>query len=144
MDHILRALLAQNNDQGYEQSIYYLSRTMIGVEHQYNSVKEEFLALVFTMQKMRCYLAGQLIHVIFRVNPLRLLMTKPSSLNNQVAKWAIILSQYKIRFMPQKAMKGQAVVDFLAELPDPRSTKLCKDLPDKIAKVYMNQTSFEE
>ena len=33
MDHSLGALLAQNNDQGYEQAIYYLSRTMIGAEH---------------------------------------------------------------------------------------------------------------
>jgi len=29
MDHSLGALLAQNNDQGHEQAIYYLSRTMI-------------------------------------------------------------------------------------------------------------------
>ncbi|XP_020250517.1 uncharacterized protein LOC109827902 [Asparagus officinalis] len=41
MDHSLRALLAQNNDQGHEQAIYYLSRTMIGAEHWYNLVKKE-------------------------------------------------------------------------------------------------------
>ena len=29
MDHSLGALLAQNDDQGREQAIYYLSRTMI-------------------------------------------------------------------------------------------------------------------
>jgi len=36
MDHSLGALLAHNNDQGHEQAIYYLSRTMIGTEHRYN------------------------------------------------------------------------------------------------------------
>ena len=81
MDHSLGALLAQNNDQGHEQAIYYLSRTMIGAEHRYNPVEKECLALVFAVQKMRHYLVGQLIHVISRVNPLRLLMTKPSLLN---------------------------------------------------------------
>ena len=30
MDHFLGALLAQNNDQGHELAIYYLSRTLIG------------------------------------------------------------------------------------------------------------------
>jgi len=30
IDHYLRALLAQNNDQGHEEAIYYNSRTMIG------------------------------------------------------------------------------------------------------------------
>ena len=42
MDHSLGALLVQNNDQGHEQAIYYLSRTMIGDEHHYNSIEKEF------------------------------------------------------------------------------------------------------
>ena len=52
MDHSLGALLAQNVDQGHEQAIYYLSRTMIGAEHQYNLIEKECFALVFTVQKM--------------------------------------------------------------------------------------------
>jgi len=58
MDHSLRALLAQNNDQRHEQAIYYLSRTMIGAKHRYNPIKKECLALVFAVQKMRHYLIG--------------------------------------------------------------------------------------
>jgi len=58
MDHSLGALLAQNNDQGYKQVIYYLSRIMIGAEHRYNLVEKECLALVFVVQKMRYYLVG--------------------------------------------------------------------------------------
>jgi len=38
IDHSLGDLLAQFNDQGHEQAIYYLSRTMIGAEHRYNSI----------------------------------------------------------------------------------------------------------
>jgi len=41
-------------------------------------------------------------------------------------------------------MKGQVVVDFLAEHPDPRSTKLYQDLRDETAEVCMTQTSFKE
>jgi len=33
MDHFLGALLAQNNDQGHEQVVYYLSRTMIRAKY---------------------------------------------------------------------------------------------------------------
>jgi len=61
IDHSLGALLAQNNDQGREQAIYYLSRTMIGVEHRYNPIEKECLGLVFAIQKMRHYLVGQTI-----------------------------------------------------------------------------------
>ena len=143
MDHSLGALLAQNNDQGYEQAIYYLSRTMIGVEHRYNLIEKECLALVFTVQKMRHYLVGQTIHVISKVNPLRLHMTKPSSPNGRLAKWAILLSQYEMQFLSQKFVKGQAVADFLTEHPDPRTTKLYEDLPDEVTEVCLTQMSFE-
>ena len=49
MDHSLGAYLAQTNDQGHEQPIYNLSRTMIGAEHRYNPIEKECLALVFVV-----------------------------------------------------------------------------------------------
>ena len=49
MDHSLGALLAQNSDQGHDQAIYYLSRTMIGAEHWYSLNKKECLVLVFAI-----------------------------------------------------------------------------------------------
>jgi len=61
-----------------------------------------------------------------------------------LAKWAILLSQYEMQFLPQKATKGQAVTDILAENLDPRVTRLYENLPNEIAEVYMTQTSFEE
>ena len=84
--------------------------------------------MVFAVQKMRHYLVGQIIHVISKVNPLRLFITKPSSLNSRLEKWAVLLSLYEMQFLPQKAVKGQAVADFLVEHLDPRTTKLYEDL----------------
>ena len=124
MDHSLGALLAQKNDEGFEESIYYLSRTLIGAESRYNPVEKESLALVFAVQKTRHYLVGQTIHVVSRVNPLRILMTKPLSLNSRLANWAMLLSQYNMIFTPQKAVKGQAFADFLAAHPIPVTSKL--------------------
>ena len=71
-------------------------------------------------------------------------MMKPSSLNGRLAKWAILLLQYEMQFLPHKATKGQAVADFLAEHAGPKATRLHENLPDEIAEVYMTQTSFEE
>ena len=92
---------------------------------------------------MRHYLVGQTINVISKVNPLRLRMTKPSSLNGRLGKWAILLSQYEMHFLPQKVVKGQAVADFLAEHPDSRATELYEDFSDEVAEVCLTQTSFE-
>jgi len=49
-----------------------------------------------------------------------------------------------MQFLPQKAVKKQAVAVFLAEHPDPRTTTLYKDLPNEIVKVCMAQTPFKE
>ena len=51
MDNSFGALLVQKNDEGHEQAIYYLSRTLIGVESRYNPIEKECLALVFAVQK---------------------------------------------------------------------------------------------
>ena len=58
MDYSLGALLAQKDDNGHEQAIYYLSRTLVGAESRYNSIEKECFALVFAVQKTRHYLVG--------------------------------------------------------------------------------------
>ena len=75
--------------------------------------------------------------------PFEVAVTKPSSPNGRLAKWAILLSQYEMRFQPQKAVKGQAVADFLAEHPDPGATKFYEVLPVEVAEVCTTQTYFE-
>ena len=44
----------------------------------------------------------------------------------------MLLSQYEMQFLPQKAVKGQAVADFLPEHADPRAVKLYEDLPNEV------------
>jgi len=46
--------------------------------------------------------------------------------------------------MSQKAVKGQAVVDFLADHPVLGTSKLYDDLPDKIAELNLINASSEE
>jgi len=46
--------------------------------------------------------------------------------------------------MPQKVTKEQAMVDFLADHPVPRTSKLYDDLSDKIAEVNLINASPEE
>jgi len=40
-------------------------------------------------------------------------------------------------FIPQKAVKGQALADFLAAHPVPKSSKLHEDIPDEIFESNM-------
>ena len=56
----------------------------------------------------------------------------------------MLLTQYKMQFMPQKMFKVQAVVDFLANHPIPGTSKLYDDLPDEIVEVNSINISSEE
>jgi len=53
MNHSLGALLALKNEEGFEQAIYYLRRTLNEAECRYNPVEKECLALVLAIQKTR-------------------------------------------------------------------------------------------
>jgi len=76
------------------------------------------------------------------VNPLHLLMMKPGSLHSRLAKWALLLSQYDMIFIPQKAIKGQALAEFLAAHLVPENSKLHEDISDEV--FESNVTSEDE
>src|SRR4051812_29349094 len=53
----------------------------------------------------------------------------------------MLLSQYDTHFLPQKATKGQAITDLLAENPRSNSATLFEELPDETAEVHSAQAS---
>src|SRR3954468_12289049 len=47
-----------------------------------------------------------------------------------------------MHFMPQKATKGQAIVDFFAESPRSKGVNLFEDLPNETAEVHSAQINL--
>lgn len=90
MDHAL--VLCQMNDGGHEKAICYLSRKMIRIEHRYNPIEKEWLALIFVIQMVWYYLHGQSTHIILKVNCLWVLMTQLTSHISWLAKLALFLT----------------------------------------------------
>ncbi|XXG53667.1 hypothetical protein AAC387_Pa03g1729 [Persea americana] len=130
LDYSLGALLAHENDERKEVALYYLNRMLVGAEHLYSPVEKECLVVMFAVQKLRHYLLSNTVYLILRINLLKVLVTKADSLNVRLEKWSILLSQFDIRYVPQKATKGQALADFLVKHPLPKDSPLKDDLPD--------------
>ncbi|KAL0552168.1 hypothetical protein IC582_011265 [Cucumis melo] len=126
----LGALLAQENDKGKECALYYLSRTLTGAELNYSPIEKMCLALFFAIDKLRHYMQAFTIHLVAKADPVKYILSRPV-ISGRLAKWAIILQQYDIVYIPQKAVKGQALADFLVDHPVPSNWKLCDDLPDE-------------
>jgi ribonuclease HI len=124
------ALLAQHNDEGKEAACYYLSRTMVGAEQNYSPIEKLCLALVFALKKMRHYVLEHQIELIARSDPVKYVLNKPA-LMDRLGKWAMSLMEFDITYVPQKAIKGQALADFLAAHPVPDDSPLVVELPDE-------------
>ncbi|KAL0291952.1 UNVERIFIED_CONTAM: hypothetical protein Scaly_2613200 [Sesamum calycinum] len=70
-------LLAQKNDEGKENALYYLSRTMKLNELKYSPIEKLCLALIFSIQKLKHYFQSHSIHLVSKANLLKYVMEKP-------------------------------------------------------------------
>ena len=111
-EHSLGALCAQENSEGMEKAFYYLSRTLVGAELNYSSIEKMSLALMFVVQKLKHYMQAHTQRVISKVDLVKYILSR-LVLQGRLARWAVILEQYDLIYISSKAVKGQALVDFL-------------------------------
>lgn len=85
---------------------------MVDAELNYSPIEKTCLTLVFALQKLRHYLLTTIVHLI-AADPLKYIMSLPS-VQRRIAKWTVLLSEFDIHYVPQRAVKGQVLADFLA------------------------------
>ena len=76
IDKSLGALLAQENDQGKEKAIFYISCTLVNYKLIYTFIEKACLAVVFASQKLRHYLLTQKVKLIAKIDPLKYILSK--------------------------------------------------------------------
>ncbi|KAG9442543.1 hypothetical protein H6P81_018397 [Aristolochia fimbriata] len=76
------------------------------------------------------YLLAHSTNLISRADPLKYIMPRPF-LSGRLAKWALLLSEFEINFVPQRAIKDQALANFLADHPVPAEWELTEEFPDE-------------
>ncbi|XP_075086304.1 uncharacterized protein LOC142169011 [Nicotiana tabacum] len=75
------ALLAQGNNEGKENALYYLSRMMTPNELKYSLTEKLCLALVFSIQKLKHYFQAHVVRLVSRANPIKLSCGKRTSIS---------------------------------------------------------------
>ena len=85
---------------------------------------------MFAITKLRHYLQAHSIRLISRIDPLKYIILRPI-LSGRLEKWALLLQESAIVYVSQKAIKRQALADFLADHPIPDEWRFSKDLPDE-------------
>uniref|UniRef100_A0A7N2L0M9 RNA-directed DNA polymerase n=1 Tax=Quercus lobata TaxID=97700 RepID=A0A7N2L0M9_QUELO len=126
----LGALMAQENKEGKERALYYLSRTLNGAELNYSPIEKMCLALFFAIDKLEHYMQAYTVRLIAKADPIKYVLSRPV-VSGRIARWAVLLQQYDLAYIPQKAVKGQALADFLADHPVPSDWEFSDDFPDE-------------
>ena len=71
-------------------------------------------ALGWVAQRLRQYILYHTTWLIARLDPIKYIFEKPS-LSGRIAMWQVLLSEFDILYVSQKAIKRSAIADFLAE-----------------------------
>ncbi|KAM1105002.1 hypothetical protein ACFX19_013518 [Malus domestica] len=117
-EEFIGCLLAQDNNAGREQAIFYLSRNLNPPEINYSAVEKLCLAVFFAASKLRHYMLQSVTQVIAQTDVIRYMLTRPI-VKGRIGKLTMALSEFSLQYVPQKAVKGQALADFLAHHPSP-------------------------
>jgi hypothetical protein len=99
---------------GKENVVFYLSRRMLDTEIRYHKIEKLCLCLFFTCTKLWHILLSAEIIVICKSDAMKHMLTAPV-LKGRLGKWMFALLEFDIRYLPVKAIKGQALVDLIAE-----------------------------
>lgn len=130
MESSLGAMLAQHNEEGNEHALYYLCWTMVNAKLNYSPIEKIYLALIFILQKLRHYLLTTMIHLIPRANPLKYIMSH-TLVQGHIAKCIVLLLKFNIHYVPQRAVKGQVLADFLATHLVPNGSPRQMEFPNE-------------
>ncbi|KAK2406377.1 hypothetical protein QL285_042113 [Trifolium repens] len=113
-DSTLGSMLAQEDENGEEKAIYYLSRVLNDAETRYSSIEKLCLCLYFSCIKLKHYIKPVDVFVYSHCDIIKHMLSKPI-LHSRIGKWALALTEYSLTYKPLKAVKGQIVADFIAD-----------------------------
>jgi hypothetical protein len=93
--------------------VYYISEVLTDSKIQYPHVQKLLYALLITSRKLRHYFKSHKIIVITYFPLGDILRNKDAT--GCISKWAVELEALNIHFSSRKAIKSQALADFVAE-----------------------------
>ena len=103
---------------------------MLEYECGYIMIEHLFLALVYATKRLRHYVTGYSILLVSRLDPLTYLFNGSVPIA-RLMRWLVLLTEFDIRYVTQKLVKGSIVADHLASLPISNDRSIDDDFPNE-------------
>ncbi len=94
--------------------MFYLSCRLLDAETRYSPVEKLCLCLYFSFTMLRHYLLFNECTVICKADVVKYMLLAPI-LKGRVGKWIFALTEFDLRYESPKAIKGQAIADFIVD-----------------------------
>src|SRR4051812_9375255 len=117
LERSMGCVLGQQDETGRkEHAIYYLSKKFTDCESRYSPLEKTCCALAWASKRLRQYMLNHSTWLISRMDPLKYVFEK-QALTGRIARWQMLLSEYDIQYVTQKAIKGSVLAEHLAHQP---------------------------
>ncbi|XP_050878259.1 uncharacterized protein LOC127082076, partial [Lathyrus oleraceus] len=131
LEKSMGCVLGQHDETGRkEHAIYYLSKRFTDYESRYSLLEKTCYALAWAARRLRQYMICHTTLLISKMDPIKYIFEKPA-LTGRLARWQMLLSEYDIQYVSQKAIKGSVLSDYLANQPVEDYQSLKFDFPDE-------------
>jgi len=80
----------------------------------YSLLQRTCCALVWAAHHLRQYMLSYTTWLVSKMDPVKYIFEKPS-LPRRIAQWQVLLLEFDIVYVTQKAIKGSALADYLVQ-----------------------------
>ncbi|XP_058759896.1 uncharacterized protein LOC131633201 [Vicia villosa] len=123
-DEILYLYLAVSNEavsttlireaKDGQKPVYFTSKALQGPEVRYQQIEKVTMALIIAARRLRYYFLAHTI-IVRTDQPIKQLLGRPDMVGRML-KWSLELSEFDVQYESRKALKAQALSDFVAEM----------------------------
>jgi hypothetical protein len=113
-EYTIAAVLLQKNDEGFEQPIFFFSKSLRDAELKYDILEKQAYSMVKALKDFQTYVLHSRIIAYVPTSTVKDILIHPDS-DGRRGKWLEKIQEYDLEVKPTKLVKGQGLEKLLVE-----------------------------